>query len=38
MNIDRATFAVIMAIGVALAGLLAGSSFARARAADRYVT
>jgi len=39
MNIDRATVrAVIMAVGVALAGLLAGNGFARARAADRYVT
>ncbi len=39
MNIDRATVrAVIMAVGVALAGLLAGNGFARARAGDRYVT
>ena len=39
MAIDRPTVrAVIMAIGVALAGLLAGNGFARARAADRYVT
>jgi hypothetical protein len=39
MNIDRATIrAVIIAAGVALAGLLAGNGFARARAADRYVT
>jgi len=39
MSVDRATVrAVIMAVGVALAGLLAGNGFARARAADRYVT
>ena len=39
MNIDRpAVRALILSIGVALAGLLAGSGFARARAADRYVT
>jgi hypothetical protein len=29
---------VILATGIALAGLLAGNGFARARAADRYVT
>src|SRR5215831_20999862 len=39
MSVDRSTIrAVILAIGVALAGLLAGNGFARARAADRYVT
>jgi hypothetical protein len=39
MNIDRGTIrTLILAVGVALAGLLAGNGFARARAADRYVT
>ena len=38
-NIDRATLrATIIAIGLALAGLLAGNGFARARAANRFVT
>jgi len=38
-NIDRATLrATIIAIGLALAGLLAGNGFARARAGDRFVT
>lgn len=38
-GIDRETGrALILAVGVALAGLLAGNGFARARAADRYVT
>lgn len=37
--IDRETTrALILAVGVALAGFLAGNGFARARAADRYVT
>ena len=37
--IDRETArALILATGVALAGFLAGNGFARARAADRYVT
>src|SRR5262250_3338907 len=39
MSIERAAVrALILAVGLALAGLLAGSGFARARAADRYVT
>lgn len=39
MRIDRgAVRALILAVGVALAGLLAGNGFARARAGDRYVT
>src|SRR5579862_5644919 len=39
MNVDRTTIpAAILAVGVALGGLLAGNGFARARAADRYVT
>jgi hypothetical protein len=39
MNADRATIrAGIIALGIALGGLLAGNGFARARAADRYVT
>ena len=39
MNIDRGTVsAAMIAAGVALGGLLAGNGFARARAADRYVT
>lgn len=38
-NIDRATLrATIISIGLALAGLLAGNGFARARAGDRFVT
>ena len=38
-TIDRGTArALILATGVALAGFLAGNGFARARAADRYVT
>ena len=38
-SIDRETArALILATGVALAGFLAGNGFARARAADRYVT
>jgi Uncharacterized protein conserved in bacteria len=36
---DRATVrATILAVGVALAGLLAGNGFARGRSADRFVT
>jgi len=39
MTVDRLTLrAVILAAGVALAGLLAGNGFARARAGDRFVT
>ena len=39
MTVDRLTLpAVVLAVGVALAGLLAGNGFARARAADRFVT
>jgi hypothetical protein len=39
MTVDRLTLrAVILAAGVALAGLLAGNGFARARASDRFVT
>jgi uncharacterized protein len=39
VNGDRtALAATIMAVGIALAGLLVGNGFARARAADRYVT
>ena len=39
MTVDRLTLrAAILAVGIALAGLLAGNGFARARAADRYVT
>ena len=38
-GIDRGTGrALILAVGLALAGYLAGNGFARARAADRYVT
>ena len=38
-TVDRATIpAAIVAIGLALGGLAVGSGFARARAADRYVT
>jgi uncharacterized protein len=38
-SIDRATLpAAVVALGLALAGLLAGNGFARGRAADRYVT
>jgi len=38
-SVDRATIpAAIVAIGLALGGLAVGSGFARARAADRYVT
>lgn len=36
---DRATTrSIILALGIAFAGLLAGAGFARARAADRFVT
>lgn len=36
---DRATVrSLILALGIAFAGLLAGSGFARGRASDRYVT
>jgi hypothetical protein len=36
---DRATVrSLILALGIAFAGLLAGAGFARGRAADRYVT
>ena len=43
MNLDRTSvsallFALILGLGVALGGFLAGNGFARARAADRYVT
>ena len=39
MSIDRPILSVsILAVGLALGGLLAGNGFARARAADRYVT
>lgn len=39
MTIDRTIAgAAIVAVGIALAGLLAGNGFARARSADRYVT
>ena len=39
MSIDRPILSVsILAAGLALGGLLAGNGFARARAADRYVT
>lgn len=39
MNFDRTiTGAAIVGLGIALGGLLAGNGFARARAADRYVT
>jgi uncharacterized protein len=39
MTVDRLTLpTVILAVGVALAGLLAGNGFARARAGDRFVT
>src|SRR6185503_18656482 len=38
MTVDRLTLpAVVLAVGVALAGLLAGNGFARARAGDRFV-
>jgi uncharacterized protein len=38
-TLERATVpAVVLALGVALAGLLVGNGFARGRAADRYVT
>jgi uncharacterized protein len=38
-TLERATVpAIVLAIGVALAGLLVGNGFARGRAADRYVT
>jgi uncharacterized protein len=38
-SLDRATIpAAIVAVGLALGGLAVGSGFARARAADRYVT
>ncbi|MEP6494295.1 MAG: SIMPL domain-containing protein [bacterium] len=38
-TIERLTLpAAVVAVGLALAGLLAGNGFARARAADRYVT
>jgi hypothetical protein len=39
MTVDRLTIpAVVLAVGVALAGLLAGNGFARARTGDRFVT
>ena len=39
MSFDRTiTGAAIVGLGIALGGLLAGNGFARARAADRYVT
>ncbi len=39
MTVDRLTLpAVVLGVGVALAGLLAGNGFARARGADRFVT
>ncbi len=39
MTVDRLTLrAIILASGIALAGFLAGNGFARARAADRFVT
>jgi hypothetical protein len=39
MRIEQATVrASILAVGVAIAGLLVGGGFARGRAADRYVT
>src|SRR4051794_2210550 len=38
-SLDRATIpAAVVALGLALGGLAVGSGFARARAADRYVT
>jgi len=38
-SLDRATIpAAVVALGLALCGLLIGNGFARARAADRYVT
>jgi uncharacterized protein len=38
-NLERATVpAIVLALGVALAGFLVGNGFARGRAADRYVT
>jgi hypothetical protein len=38
-SLDRATIpAAVIALGLALGGLAVGSGFARARAADRYVT
>jgi uncharacterized protein len=38
-TLERATVpAIVLALGVALAGLLVGNGFARGRAADRYVT
>jgi hypothetical protein len=39
MNLDRAVIpSLILALGVAVGGLLVGSGFARGRAAERYVT
>jgi hypothetical protein len=39
MNVDRALVrAGVLALGIAIGGLLAGNGFARGRAADRYVT
>ena len=39
MKIERSTLgALILALGVAIAGLLIGTGFARGRSADRYVT
>lgn len=38
-SIDRATLpAAVIALGLVLGGLAVGNGFARARAADRYVT
>jgi hypothetical protein len=39
MKIEQSTtHAIILALGIAIAGLLVGTGFARGRAADRYVT
>jgi hypothetical protein len=39
MNLDRAVVpSIVLAVGVAVGGLLAGNGFARGRAAERYVT
>src|SRR5215467_2886363 len=39
MNLDRVVLpSIILAVGLAAGGLLAGNGFARARASDRYVS
>lgn len=39
MSVEQSTVrAIILSLGIAVAGLLVGGGFARGRSADRYVT